>query len=85
MSYDVYKTKVLKRLLEILLSNSLLLGFPGGIVVKNLPANAGNTRLIIGSGRSPTEQNGNPLSILPGKSHEQRNMTGYSPRGHKKS
>ena len=27
------------------------LDFPGGIVVKNLPANAGNTGLIPGSGR----------------------------------
>ena len=51
MSYDVYKTKVLKRPLEILLSNCLLLGFPGGTVVKNLSANAGNTGLIPGSGR----------------------------------
>ena len=38
-----------------------LLGFPGGAVVKNLPANAGKTDLIPGSGRSPEEGNGNPL------------------------
>ena len=34
------------------------------LVVKNLPANAGDTRdmgLIPGSGRSPGEGNGNPL------------------------
>ena len=36
-------------------------GFPGGLVVKNLPANAGDTGLIPGSGRSPGERNGNPL------------------------
>ena len=30
-------------------------------MVKNLPANAGDTVLIPGSGRSPGEQNGNPL------------------------
>ena len=38
--------------------------FPGGTVVKNLPANAGDTRdagLIPGSGRFPGEGNGNPL------------------------
>ena len=35
--------------------------FPGGSVVKNPPANAGNTGLIPGSGRSPREGNGNPL------------------------
>ena len=30
-------------------------------VVKNLPANAGDTGLIPGSGRFPGEGNGNPL------------------------
>ena len=38
-----------------------LLGFPGGSVIKNPPANAGNMGLIPGSGRSPGERNGNPL------------------------
>jgi len=40
------------------------LGFPGGAVVKNLPANSGDTRnmgSIPGSGRSPGVANGNPL------------------------
>ena len=36
-------------------------GFPGGSVVKNLPANAGDGGLIPGSGRSLREGNGNPL------------------------
>ena len=36
-------------------------GFPGGTVVKNLPANAGGTGLIPGLGRSPGGANGNPL------------------------
>ena len=36
-------------------------GFPGGSVVKSPPANAGDTDLIPGSGRSPREGNGNPL------------------------
>ena len=39
-------------------------GFPGGAVVKNLPANAGDTRhkgSIPGSGRSPGEVIGIPL------------------------
>ena len=38
--------------------------FPGGAVVKNPPASAGNTRivgLILGSGRFPEEGNSNPL------------------------
>ena len=36
-------------------------GFPGGLVVKNPPANAGDVGLIPGSGRSPGEGNGNTL------------------------
>ena len=38
-----------------------LVGFPGGSVVKNLPANSGDMGLIPGSGRSPGGGNGNPL------------------------
>ena len=40
------------------------MGFPGGSVVKNPPANAGDTRdmgSIPGLGRSPGEGNSNPL------------------------
>ena len=37
------------------------MGFPGGSVVKNPPANAGDTISIPGSGISPGEGNGNPL------------------------
>ena len=33
------------------------MGFRGGSVVKNLPANAGDAVLILGSGRSPGEEN----------------------------
>ena len=39
-------------------------GFPGGLAIKNLPANAGDaedTGLIPGSGRSSGEGNGNLL------------------------
>ena len=36
-------------------------GFPSGSVVKNLPANAGNSGSIPGSGRSPGEGNGYTL------------------------
>ena len=36
-------------------------GFPGGSVVKNPPANAGDAGSIPGSGRSLEEGNGNPL------------------------
>ena len=37
------------------------MGFPGGLVVKNLPASAGDTGLIPGLGRSPGEGHGYPL------------------------
>ena len=36
-------------------------GFPGGLVAKRMPANAGDQGLIPGLGRSPGEENGNPL------------------------
>ena len=36
-------------------------GFPAGSVVKNLPANAGDSSLIPGSGGSPGEGNGSSL------------------------
>ena len=39
----------------------VLWGFPGGLAVKNSPANAGDAGLILGSGRSPGGGNGNPF------------------------
>ena len=36
-------------------------GFPSGSAIKNLPANAGASSLIRGSGQSPGEGNGTPL------------------------
>ena len=36
-------------------------GFPGGLAIKNPPANAGDAGLIPGSGRSSGDGNGNPL------------------------
>ena len=45
----------------------LLSGFPGGSMLKNLPANAGDmgdASLISGSGRSPGVRNGTHTSIL---------------------
>ena len=37
------------------------MGFLGDSIVKNLPANAGDTDLMPGSGRSPGKRNGYPL------------------------
>ena len=65
----------------------IIRGFPGGTVVKNPPANAGDARdvgSIPGLGRSPGEGNGNPQPtpvLLPGKSHGWRSLVGCSPRG----
>ena len=57
-------------------------GFPDDSVVKNLPANAGDTGLIPGWGRAPREGNGSPLQYsCLGKSHGQRSLAGYSPWG----
>ena len=58
------------------------------LVVENLPASAGDRRnmgLIPGLGRSPGEGHGNPLLFLPGESHGERSLTGFSPWGHKES
>ena len=49
-------------------------------MVKNLIANAGDLRdtsSIPGLGRSP-EERGSPV-FLPGESHGQRSLAGYSP------
>ena len=61
----------------------------GALVVKNLPANAGDLRtmgLIPGWGRSPGGGHGNPLqdSCLE-NSPGQKSLVGYSPRGCKES
>ena len=40
---------------------SIFYGFPGGLIVNSPLANAENTGLISGSGKSPGEGNGNPL------------------------
>ena len=62
-------------------------GFPSGAVVKSPPANTGDARdmgSISGLGRSPGVKNGQPTPVfLPGKSHGQRSLVGYSPWGHK--
>ena len=52
----------------------------GDSVVKNLPVNVGEPGSIPGLGRSPGEGNGHPTPVfLPGESHEQRSLEGYSP------
>ena len=64
-------------------------GFPGGTVGKNMPASAGDTGdtgLITGSShwvqKIPWRRKWKPTPVfLPGKSHGQRRLAGYSPGG----
>ena len=62
-------------------------GFPGSAMLKNPPANAGDTRdasSIPGFGRFPWSRKWQPAPLfLPGKSHGQRCLAGYSPWGRK--
>ena len=61
--------------------------FQGGSVVKNLPANAGDAGLIFDPWvkKNPWRRKWHPTSVfLPGKSHGQRILAGYSPRGYKR-
>ena len=64
----------------ILGSGKDLAGLPGGSVIKNLLPNAGGVSSIPGSERSPWRRKWQPTALfLPGKSHGQRNLVGYSP------
>ena len=55
-------------------------------MVKRLIArNAGDPGSIPGSGRSPGEENGNPLQWIGLEFHGQRSLVGYSPSGGKES
>ena len=54
-------------------------------MVNNLPANSGDLGLIPGLERSLEKEMATHSSILPGESHGQRSLAGYSPWGHKES
>ena len=58
-------------------------GFPGGSAVKNSPASAGDADVGWIPGREdPWRRNWQPSPVfLPGKSHGQQSLTGYSPWG----
>ena len=66
-----------------------LLPLPGGAVVKNPPANAGDVRdvgSIPESGRCPWRRAWQPTPVfLLGESHGERNLAGHSPQGRKES
>ena len=53
-------------------------GFPGGPVVKNLPANVGDTGSIPGSGRFPGKESSNPPQYTClGNPMDSRRLVGY--------
>ena len=56
-------------------------GFPGGSAAKNLPAV--QETLVE---KNPWKRAWQPIPVfLPGESHGQRSLAGYSPLGHKES
>ena len=68
-----------------------MVGLPGGSVVKNPPANAGDHLQCRRPGfdpwfrKIPWRRKWQPIPIfLPGKFHEQRSLAGYSSQGHKR-
>ena len=61
-----------------LLSSLSMLGLPSGSESKESACNAGDLGLILRLERSPGEENTTPV-FLPGDSHGQRSLVGYSP------
>ena len=57
------------------------MGFPGGLVVKNPLANAGDTGLIPGLGKSLGEGSGNPLPYSCLENHMDRGAWGATVHG----
>ena len=71
---------------QLIITLSFHKGFPGGSLVKNPPANAGDVGSIPGLGRSPGVGNGNPLRYpFLENSMGQRILEGYSSWGRKGS
>jgi len=61
-------------------------GFPGSSEGKESAYNAGDLDSILGLGISPWRREWQPTpAFLPGESHGQRSLAGYSPCGCKES
>ena len=84
-------TNAVKCLHQMCLSNIYhvsngIISFPGGSVVKNPPANAGDAGWIPWVRKVPWRKKWQPIPVFfPAKSHEQRRLGGYSSSGHKES
>ena len=62
----------------------MCLGLPRWLSGKESPANAGDEGSVRGLGRFPWRGKWQPTPVfLPGESHGQRSLEGYSPWGHK--
>ena len=68
-------------------TSGLSMGFPGGMEGKESACNVGDLGSVPGLGRSPGEENGNPLNSHSclGESYGQRSLLGYSPWGNRES
>ena len=65
---------------DFILCSTELWGFPGGASGKEPTCQCRRRKILIpGSGRSPGR------AFLPGESHGQRSLVGYTPWGHKES
>ena len=65
-----------------------MMGFPGGSVVKNMPAVQSHRRHRFDPwvGKIPWRKAWQLTPVfLPGESHGQRSVEGYSPQGHEES
>ena len=73
-------------LLFFFFKHSLFWGFPGSLVSKESICSAGDPSSIPGFGKIPWRRKWKPTPVfLPGESHGQRCLVGYSPWGHKES
>ena len=59
------------------------MGFPSGSAIKSPPATAGDMDSIPDRGGPLEKEMATTPVFLPGKSHGQRSLVGYSPWGHK--
>ena len=67
---------------EVLFKSKLLEGFPGGSSGKKSPClqETQETRVRSLGQEDPLEKGTSTLVFLPGESHAQRNLSGYSPQ-----
>ena len=81
-----YHIKYLPTVFQLYISLTHHRAFPGGSDSKEFTYNAGDLGLTPGVGKIPWRREWQPaLVFLPGESHGQRNLTGYSPWGCKES